>query len=353
MPVTARHPKRNTGWPHTELQERVRTSIAGNMKKRRNIPPKLYKYLRLSVRTLTMLVNDDLYFADPNTWNDPLDTRPSVEPDIDDVELERIARLLFQRRKQSELIDAAKTMGVPKPDDSTYIKRHSCILTDQHIEEINYYASDPDYEAHEYRQFLLNQSIEEDLLKQYEKGIVSLAEAADCPLMWSHYGDEHRGICVGYSVPSDPPAAIYKVEYGGSRTVRASSVAAMLDGSDDARREVDRAVLLQKAENWRYEQEWRLIGRRGPQASLLEMEEVIFGLRCETAAKYIVTKMLEERRRRVKFCEIREQRGRFELRKHACDDLDELLATFPVRHRSSYELFMGLSSGSSDDADQG
>ena len=219
------------------------------MKENKNIPPMLYKYRDLSVRTLSMLVDDNLYFANPSSFNDPLDTRPSLSPNTDDVELERIARLLIKQNVQSRLISAAQTIGFSEPHKSTYIKRYSRLLTDQRIDEINYYASDPDYETEKRRRSLLSQSIESELLKQYEKGIVSLAERANCPLMWSHYGDEHRGICVGYSVPSDTAVDVHKVEYGGSRIVQASSVAAMLDGSDDARREVDRAVLLQKDES--------------------------------------------------------------------------------------------------------
>jgi hypothetical protein len=84
--------------------------------------------------------------------------------------------------------------------------------------------------------------------------------------MWSHYGDQHHGVCIGYSVPSDVGEDLHKVKYGGKRLVDASQVVAMLD--------------LRKAASWRYEQEWRLIGLRGLQDSPLELEEVIFGMRC-------------------------------------------------------------------------
>jgi hypothetical protein len=76
-----------------------------------------------------------------------------------------------------------------------------------------------------------------------------------------------------------------KVEYGGSRLVQASKVAAMLEGDNMARQAVDTAVLLRKAASWRYEREWRLVGQRGLQNSPLELEEVIFGIRSESAVK--------------------------------------------------------------------
>ena len=81
------------------------------------------------------------------------------------------------------------------------------------------------------------------------------------------------------------------------------------------------------------------------------MEEVVFGLKCDFAARYIVVKVLEGRERQVRFYEIREAPGTFELTKHAFDDLDELLASFPERHRSSFEAFKALSSPSADGAE--
>lgn len=53
------------------------------------IPERLYKYREFNSRTLDMLVVDQLYFADPSTFNDPLDTKPSLKPDLAVTELER------------------------------------------------------------------------------------------------------------------------------------------------------------------------------------------------------------------------------------------------------------------------
>ena len=161
--------------------------------------------------------------------------------------------------------------------------------------------------------------------------------------MWSHYGDQHRGICIGYSVPERSKGDVHQVEYGGSRLVLASDVAAMLDGDDDARSKVDKAVLMRKAENWAYEQEWRMIGRRGTQNSPLEMEEIIFGMRCKPSAKYTIMKALECRERPVKFYELREERGTFTLRKDALSYDDELFVHFPKRYLSIVEGFEGIS----------
>ncbi|MGY9049037.1 MAG: hypothetical protein ACKVKF_18820, partial [Rhodobacterales bacterium] len=90
--------------------------------------------------------------------------------------------------------------------------------------------------------------------------------------------------------------------------------------------------------SWRYEREWRLIGTRGLQDSPLELEEVVFGIRCGSALKYTIFKALEDRRRPIKFYEIQEQRGDFTLRK--CEiDFGESRAYFPLRARDYIDAF--------------
>ena len=183
----------------------------------------------------------------------------------------------------------------------------------------------------------LRYRIELELLRRYEKGIVSFAERGDCPLMWSHYGDQHRGICLGYSVPEGATGDVHQVAYEGDRLVRASEVAAMLDGDDIASARVDAAVMLRKAESWSYEQEWRLIGRRRTESSPLELEEVIFGMRCRDSAKYTIMKALECRNGSAKFYEMREESGTFNLRKDELGYEDQLFTYFPRRHLNILE----------------
>ena len=307
------------------------------------IPDRLYRYRDSSIRTLEMMVSDHHHYADPSNFNDPMDSRPSLDVDLDNNELEKICRILVEKRTAEEMHAAAKTMRAEGPKAIHHIEQNSRGRAASLIAEIAYRALDPDYDVEDHKRHLLRHRIEEELLRQYEKGIVCFAEWADCSLMWSHYGDQHRGVCIGYSVPSMAAGDIHKVEYRGGRLVRASWVAAMLDGDDAAQREVDKAVLLRKAENWSYEREWRLIGRRGLQDSLLELEEVVFGLKCTAVTKYIAMKALEGRERSVKFYEMREEFGTFNLRRCALSYDDELFRHFPVRHLSIFEMFESVS----------
>ena len=273
----------------------------------------------------------------------PVDTRPSLENDVDDGKLRSILRILIEQRTGAEMQSGAKAMKLDDAETKEWIEEHSRGQAAERMAEIEYGTMDPDYDFEAASRFRLRYLIEMEFLWGYEKGIVSLAERNNCPLMWSHYGGQHRGMCLGYSVPARSVGDVQEVEYGGSRFVKASEVAAMLDGDDEARAMVDQSVLLRKAESWSYEQEWRLIGRRGTQNSPLELEEVIFGMRCKESGKYIVMRALEKCKGRIKFHEMREERGTFNLTKHELSYEDERFVHFPRRHLSLIEGFEAVS----------
>ena len=298
------------------------------------VPNRLYKYRHFDDLTLELIVYDTLYFADPSTFNDPLDTRPSLQLDVDERDLMEILKLLVEQRTKDEMSAALRTAKVRGPRAADHIARHSRSEAEELLAKVDYYSTDPDGGD---LKSLLGHYIEDELLRRYQNGIFCLAGRATCPLMWSHYGDQHRGICIGYSVPAR--TTVHKVEYGGDRLVEASKVAAMLGGNDVARSQVDEAVLLRKATAWGYEREWRMIGPHGLQHSSLELEEVVFGVKCGSAVKYALLKALEERERSVQFFEIREVPGCFPLRKRPLDCPEELLALLPRRSLSIFEDF--------------
>ena len=309
-------------------------------------PYRLYKYRDLSNRTIDMIVSDNVYFADPSTFNDPLDTKPSLQVDLPAAELASILRRFVELRAQAEMSAAAKTIKYRGPKTVEHIERLSRRQANQVLAELAYLATNPEYGDEEAQHLsLLVRHIENELLGRYDKGIVSLAERATCPLMWSHYGDQHKGVCIGYSVPQDAMADLRKVSYGGSRLVPASKVGAMFSDAE-VRRQVDEFVLLRKAGSWGYEREWRLIGPRGIQNSPLELEEVIFGMRCAASVKYTIAKALEGRPRPVKLFKLREVSGTFKLRKCRLDADDELFFHFPRRSLEVLESFSPVSTKS-------
>lgn len=300
------------------------------------IPSVLYKYRQFDERTVELLCADTVYYADPNTFNDPLDAKPNVEIDCDVEIMERTIYELVRRRVEHEMKAGAQTVKYRGPKTMAHIDKHSEAAAQQMIEKLKYDATAPEYDDARPSPLasMFAYAIEWELLKQYNKGILSLAMRYDCPLMWSHYGAQHRGICIGYSVPPEARAQLYQVRYGGNRNVLASVVAKMvLDGNEQARIAVDEAVLLRKAPDWQYEKEWRLLGSRGSVDSPLEMSEIVFGMRCSRTVMHAVSSALKGRAIPVQLYEIRELRGTFDLERRELD-VDDLLATYP-RHALS------------------
>lgn len=303
-----------------------------------SVPRRLYKYRAFSSRALDMLVADEFHFADPRDFNDPLDSRPTLEADLDEDALERLLFKLVEQRIRAEMTAAAASIKYRGPRTAQHVSRLSHGQATQVIREVRYQADDPfSDEVPDPLRTLLRQYLEDELLRRYDKGVVSFGARATCPLMWSHYGDQHKGLCLGYSVPADAVGDLHKIGYGGSRKVLASDVAAM-ETDELARRRVDEAVLLRKATSWRYELEWRLLGTRGSNPSPLELEEVVFGIRCQRTVRYAVVKALEDRVKRVRFCEMCEEPGSFTLRKHSFDT-GALEASLPRRSRDAREGF--------------
>ena len=312
------------------------------MERDSKLPRRLYKYRRFNSDTLELLVGDKVYYADPRNFNDPLDTRPTLDVDLNEGQLEEILRTFVEKRTSVAMGAAARKISYQGPKTLDRIRRLSRRRADRIVEEIERYVDFPGHVSDDEKRSLLAHYIRVELLQQYDKGIVSLAERASCPLMWSHYGDQHHGLCIGYSVPENASVKVFKVRYNRGRLVKASKVDAMLHGDDVARHEVDEVVLLRKAGSWNYEREWRLVGAQGLQDSPLELQEIVFGMRCEVSTKYAVMKALEDRERPIQFFEVQEVPGSFRLRKRALDCNDEPFVGFPLCHQAIIDQFDDL-----------
>ena len=302
-------------------------------------PRRLYKYKSFSSLSLSLLIEDQIFLADPASFNDPLDTKPALKVDIEHSSLLAILDLLLRKRYLAEAAAASRTIGHNLGNvESNSRERARKSVFRKVGQEIFLHRGGP---MDDEMLSVVVSVIEDELLRAYGWGILSLAERSNCPLMWSHYGDQHRGICLGYSVPENSGLNLKKVKYGGPRQVNASDVLAMLKDVPRATEAVDTNVLLRKAHSWRYEREWRLIGQRGLTDSSLELEEVVFGLRCPNSVKHAVGCGLEGRGREVKLFEIREQPGTFKLRKYVVN-MDELKSGYPRHVLGALEGFDDL-----------
>jgi hypothetical protein len=114
----------------------------------------IYKYRKFDEYTKEMIINNSLYFSNPLKFNDPYDT-------VINFYFEGDYGLLYNKFKE---------MGLKNPDEFTKkLYRYN--------EFTEIYKNHPD---------LLNLSIS------------CFSEVCDDILLWSHYADGHKGICLEY-----------------------------------------------------------------------------------------------------------------------------------------------------------
>lgn len=270
-------------------------------------PRKIYRYQRFSAMTVESLCHDVLYFAAPTEFNDPLECQPTVGSDSDKETLHLVLTELIRRRVESEALASLKIVKLKSENASAHAKELGEQAARNELANIVYHATNPEYAEYEISEdeaecSLLNTKIQDEFLRQYDRGACCFSSVVNNPLLWSHYGDQHRGMCIGYDLNRNPKPKLHKVKYGGNRMVLTSLIADALLSNDHKSQELlDRKVLLQKASPWRYEREWRLIGNRGVQDSPLALKDVTFGLRCPTSVMHAIIMALKSREDEVKF----------------------------------------------------
>lgn len=278
---------------------------------------KLYKYRAFGVNTLTMLCDSHVYYSDPSQFNDPLDCDPSI---IDDVPLQRIEHLYYQMYINDK--------GKEKED--AVIQNIRNIST-----EYGNYTKGKGVESY-YKKIIVDhiKQLLDKIMKN--KGVLSLAEQWDSPLMWSHYADEHKGICIEYDISSSIRGAPQKVDYEGARGISTSTLIDwVLNDSESAKREIENKYFYTKANQWKYEYEWRYVNdSQGSVFAPFNITGIYFGMRCNLAVISSIVKLMNGSKSNLKFYNTRVKQNSFDLRKSEVE-VGELEACTP---RSSAAL---------------
>lgn len=307
----------------------------------KRLPGTFYKYRDFSKNTLDSLCYDRLYFAHPGIFNDPLDCNATVECDSSPDELRTLLAVLIRKRVKSEVLDSLSQARVQGAGAAAYAEKRALLEVQSQLAEIAYNATNPEYTVpkDEAEGWELTREIDRELRRYYERGVCCFSTTYASPLLWSHYGDQHRGLCIGYGLDRRPKPQPRRVVYGGSRAVPTSLLTKALVHEDQiAKEELDRDVLLRKARGWGYEKEWRLIGAQGDQDSPLLLKDITFGLRCPSSVVHAVTKALAARISPVRYYQMDEVNGRFILRRREVD-IDELDMYMPNTAQSGLEIF--------------
>ncbi len=215
----------------------------------------LFKYFNYT-RALEILKSRAIRLTQPSDFNDPFELHPEFQL----MSQEDIAELPPALDEHGNAIPGARLL-TPEA-----LSRMFAAIA-PHLARMA-----PIHQQHPGATFSLdNNSVGRDYYDQHF-GILSLTETPDNLLMWSHYGDEHRGVVFGF----DETHAFFQgaeIVAGLSRlnTVEYSQKRPVLSPStrDNPK------VFLRKSTEWAYEREWRLIRPLGEAADIKPREGLL------------------------------------------------------------------------------
>lgn len=201
-------------------------------------PSKFYKYRSMSGSSAKWveqtICDNEIYFAPATSFNDPFDLRPVFSlTESRRVQLKEYERLLqkfephLSRSERRESARQTVSSALSKENIEKTVTRIQQTHTDHITKEV---------------------------------GILCVSTKRDDILMWSHYADSHRGICLEFDGNFAFMAHAQKVKYSSERQP--------INPYKDSPDEMLQKALLTKSIHWSYEAEWRLIRYigRGPGA---------------------------------------------------------------------------------------
>lgn len=305
-------------------------------------PKTFYHYRNFNNFTIDSLCSDSFYFSNPHDFNDPFDCNPKIQCDSNIHELKELLSKMIKTRVAKEVKNSLEKNRLDRLTLSDLPSKQSINAATERIGYIEYMATDPEYDADiiyaEYS--LLTSAIEDEFRSHYERGIFCFSTKYSNPLLWSHYADKHQGICIGYTTNRTPKPLPRKIVYGGSRVIKTSMLhQAIVKNDAQASEDLDRDFLLRKSADWCYEDEWRLIGRQGVQASPMLLTEVTFGLRCPPSVIHMVTSALVGRKSPVKFYVMHMGSNEYSLERVEFDGSHDFAECYPITANSPEEDF--------------
>lgn len=254
------------------------------------IPEELFKYRSFDKYTILSLLNKGLWVPKPTQLNDPFDSQ---------------LKLLVRDVSKSEFIESFGKFQI-------WYKSK----TGKHITYDSFDELFKDGKPNETLKQKANMIADYWNKKCETVGILSLSSDPVNTLMWSHYGDNHSGICIGYcperlfpksaSMVSDWLRKVdYKEESEITRNAFLLYAASGMWHSNDAAFSLFFKTLCTKSINWKYEAEWRyLLPENGGKVFNLNIDaikSITFGLKTSAETKSAVSHLLMYHQKKTHF----------------------------------------------------
>lgn len=182
----------------------------------------------------SVLVGNRLYFTDPSEFNDPFEMIPAV----------------FKTKTFKRVSESSKIIS-PEAVDRALLEA---------------------WEMYK---------------EQYRKwGVSCFTEALDDIVMWSHYGDKHRGVCLIFDTTYKFFKGVMQVKYVSERPL-------IPVFRKDPQEIIE--IMRCKLQLWSHEKEWRLFRKLRNRAYVFpksSLKGIVFGCRCPAEDKDLILRRL-------------------------------------------------------------
>ncbi|MGR6862763.1 DUF2971 domain-containing protein [Aliivibrio salmonicida] len=233
----------------------------------------LYKYRDFEKYTILGLYNQNFWLPIPNQLNDPFDAQ--LAPIIKSIseneffsELESFVSHWFTQGYNFTFKEKEKMYIEGKPSEIL------CYNVEAFVHCFNDLAA--------------------------KIGIYSLSETNLNSTMWSHYGDEHRGICIGYKAEEllkikniSQKTTLLPVKYCDEKELTRNAylhyVRSNMGADVDLLIDYIISLMATKTNDWAYEKEWRLLVPESGNSALNynsnAIQSISFGIRTPVNVK--------------------------------------------------------------------
>lgn len=262
------------------------------IERKEDVPAKFYKYRSMSGESAkwieSTVLHNEIYFPPASSFNDPFDLRPvfslNASPQQQREDFIRLSKKykphLTEAQHQAE---ADRVMASSLNTESIESTRAGIQVTASHV-------------------------------LTTELGVLCVSTRGDDILLWSHYADSHRGVCLEFDGTFAFMAQAQKVTYSSDRSP--------INPYADDRETMLTKALLTKSAQWSYESEWRLIRHDGGPGVVCfrpqNLTGIILGALASRSTIEIVRKWAGERSIPVKLYQAFTSNTSFALDIHPC-----------------------------------
>jgi hypothetical protein len=276
-----------------------------------------YKYHPINQNLYSSIINNELYFSNPRNFNDPFDSYPRFLLTEDNEKL-KIFYDFLGNKLSSQLKDTILRNENSNKKHEDYKRILSTFFASKIFEEDLYTNEIVDketklielytfYSDETNFQNAITSNLEFLQIKMYYDyiyltidnnnfGISCGSTNPRCPLMWAHYANNHKGICIKYDFElegvqnicfdKDETLDILKVNYSDNPID-------IFSYSIDKLENLKYEILTNKYSKWQYENEVRLIreGQGLLKIKKICIKEIIFGCKSTPKDRYSVIKL--------------------------------------------------------------